>query len=288
MYKHILVVVDGSVPSEQSLTKATQLAKHDGASLLIAHVLDNRSAPVTSFYNTTLHAELKKDAEELLENCREKAELQGIEDVQTVLRSGNPRSDIPKALASEFGVDLLIAGGSGLNSVERMIIGSVTEASMRRAPCDVLTVKTQNNEYQNILVAVDGSTQSEQALAKAIQIANNNSATLTIAHVIERGNFTTDMAFYPQNYEATAQKNAEQMLQTYKEEAEEHGVENVQIVTRLGNPRVDIPRVLTAKHGIDLLVTAATGRNAVERIFTGSVAEASLHRAPCDVMTVKK
>ncbi|QQK80580.1 universal stress protein [Salicibibacter cibi] len=290
MYKQMLVVVDGSIPSDYALTKAIYLANRYDAALLIGHVVDTRGLPGTSgFYYQTLKDEIQTEAEELLETSRKKAESLGLNDVQTVIRSGNPRAKIPKALVSDYDVDLLIVGGSGKNGGERMLIGSVAEASMRRAPCDVLTVKTETdaNLYQNILLAVDGSAQAEHALTKAIQFANSNASTLTNAHVIEEGNLMTDMAFHPQNYETEAQKNAEQMLQNYKQQAEEKGIKNVQNVTRIGNPRVDVPQALTVKHEIDLLITAATGRNAVEKIFTGSVAEASVHRAPCDVLTVK-
>ena len=50
---------------------------------------------------------------------------------------------IPKILANELGVDLILWGTSGLNAVERFIVGSVSEAIVRHAPCDVLVVSTE-------------------------------------------------------------------------------------------------------------------------------------------------
>ena len=55
---------------------------------------------------------------------------------------------IPKKLANELGVDLIMCGTSGLNAVERFIVGSVSEAIVRHAPCDVLVVRTE--EIQKI------------------------------------------------------------------------------------------------------------------------------------------
>ena len=42
-----------------------------------------------------------------------------------------------------MGADLIMSGTSGLNAVERFIVGSVSEAIVRHAPCDVLVVRTE-------------------------------------------------------------------------------------------------------------------------------------------------
>lgn len=291
MYKNILVAVDGSEPSDQALTKAIDLANHHNAALVINHVIDARSFPVMAgSHQQELWNQYNKTAEDLLEKSKRKAEASGLEQVQTVLRNGNPRFEIPEKITEEYNIDLLIVGESGRNAAERMIIGSITEACMRRSPCDVLTVKNETSAtlYRNILVAVDGSEQSEQALAKAIKLAEVHEATLTIAHVSEWGTFAKDIAFYQQSYAAEVQKDAENMLKNYKEQAEAQGFKDVQTILRAGNPRLEIPRVLTVENNIDLLITAETGQHAVSRFFTGSVAESSVRRSPCDVITMKK
>ena len=67
----------------------------------------------------------------------------GVTNVETRLEFGSPKAIIPKRLASELGVDLIMCGTSGLNAVERFIVGSVSEAIVRHAPCDVLVVRTE-------------------------------------------------------------------------------------------------------------------------------------------------
>ncbi len=54
-----------------------------------------------------------------------------------------PKSIIPKKLAHEINADLIMSGTSGLNAVERFIVGSVSESIVRHAPCDVLVVRTE-------------------------------------------------------------------------------------------------------------------------------------------------
>lgn len=65
--------------------------------------------------------------------------------------------------------------------------------------------------YQSILVAVDGSTNAEVALQKAIQVAKRNQAKLTIAHVIDTRALHNVVAFDASIYESL-EKEAETLL----------------------------------------------------------------------------
>ncbi|RKJ47427.1 universal stress protein, partial [Butyricicoccus sp. 1XD8-22] len=47
-----------------------------------------------------------------------------------------------KELSNVVEADLIVCGATGLNAVERFLIGSVSEAIVRSAKCDVLVVRT--------------------------------------------------------------------------------------------------------------------------------------------------
>lgn len=49
---------------------------------------------------------------------------------------------IAKQLPQDHEVDLIMLGATGLNAVERLFIGSVSEYVIRNASCDVLVVRT--------------------------------------------------------------------------------------------------------------------------------------------------
>jgi nucleotide-binding universal stress UspA family protein len=53
---------------------------------------------------------------------------------------GYPADEIIKA-AKDEGVDLIVVGNLGRTGIERMLIGSVSEAVVRHAPCPVLVVR---------------------------------------------------------------------------------------------------------------------------------------------------
>jgi nucleotide-binding universal stress UspA family protein len=60
--------------------------------------------------------------------------------VDRVFKEGDPVTDI-LATARETGCDLIVMGTHGRTGVGRLLMGSVAEAVLRRAPCPVLTLK---------------------------------------------------------------------------------------------------------------------------------------------------
>lgn len=77
-------------------------------------------------YNFT---EEKKRAEEFAINLLESyknAEAEGLENINLVVEYGSPKSVITKDIAQQVEADLIIWGATGLNTVERFLVGSVT------------------------------------------------------------------------------------------------------------------------------------------------------------------
>ncbi len=58
---------------------------------------------------------------------------------------GAPKTIIARDMPKQHQIDLIMIGATGLNGVERLLIGSVTEYVTRNAPCDVLVVRTDLN-----------------------------------------------------------------------------------------------------------------------------------------------
>jgi nucleotide-binding universal stress UspA family protein len=59
---------------------------------------------------------------------------------------GDPAEEIVR-YAHEHEVDLIVMGTHGREGVMRMVIGSVAETVVRRAPCPVLTVHPPEREF---------------------------------------------------------------------------------------------------------------------------------------------
>jgi nucleotide-binding universal stress UspA family protein len=141
-------------------------------------------------------------------------------------------------------------------------------------------------KYKHILVAVDGSQEAEWAFKKAVEIAKRNNATLILAHVIDTRTFAL-VEGYDTAIGYRAEKQAQDMLENYVNQAKEAGLSDVQYEIDFGSPKIRIPRELAKKHKVDLIMCGATGLNAVERFFIGSVSEHIVRHAPCDVLVVR-
>lgn len=140
-YQNILVAVDGSEEAKRALIKAADMAAENNAHLIIVHVTDLRYLTRLELYEKSIMAQAEKHGQELLDGYKKEAKRFGVENVNTVLEYGSPRTEIPKTIAAKYEADLIVVGATGLNAVERLLIGSVSEAIIRHAACDVLVVR---------------------------------------------------------------------------------------------------------------------------------------------------
>lgn len=145
MYKNVLIGLDGSDEASAAFERAVKVAKAEGATLHIAHVVDTQSLTTIDQYapyNVSI-TDAQNYGEKLVDEYIEKAKAAGLENVKKVLESGSPKRDIPGKIAEDHNIDLIVVGATGLNAIERFLIGSVSENIVRRASCDVLIVREQ-------------------------------------------------------------------------------------------------------------------------------------------------
>ncbi|WP_419955964.1 universal stress protein [Neobacillus niacini] len=141
-YGHILVAMDGSKESEWALEKSIEIAKRNNSKLLLAHVIDTRSFLLIDSYDPDIAERANKLAIDMLEKYQNQAIHEGVIQVHYEIEYGSPKVKIPKEIAKKHDIDLIICGATGMNAVERFLIGSVSEHITRYAPCDVLIVRT--------------------------------------------------------------------------------------------------------------------------------------------------
>ncbi|MFJ5758308.1 universal stress protein [Neobacillus sp. NPDC093182] len=142
-YDHILVAIDGSKESEWALEKSIEIAKRNEAKLLLAHVIDTRSFLLIDSYDPDIAERANKLAIDMLEKYQTQAIDAGVTHVHHEIEYGSPKVKIPKEIAKKHDIDLIVCGATGMNAVERFLIGSVSEHITRYSPCDVLIVRTQ-------------------------------------------------------------------------------------------------------------------------------------------------
>jgi nucleotide-binding universal stress UspA family protein len=142
--RHILVPTDFSDGSRRALETALDLAHDTGARVTLLHV---HHVPASVFPDVILPMtpELMRDVERsvdhVLEHLVEEARQHGVEaDFHTVF--GTTHLEICKS-AEDVGADLIVIGTHGRSGLSHVLLGSVAEKVVRKAPCPVLTVRPQ-------------------------------------------------------------------------------------------------------------------------------------------------
>lgn len=135
--KTILHATDFSPCSKVAFDMACALARDYGARLVVLHVHHPEIVMGEFYYVPPDPAEGKAVVtEELLRLQPTTTDVM----VEHVMREGDPVDEV-LAEAKSRAVDLIIMGTRGRRGVGRLVMGSVAEAVLRRAPCPVLVVK---------------------------------------------------------------------------------------------------------------------------------------------------
>ncbi|BDR60375.1 universal stress protein [Lactobacillus xylocopicola] len=141
-YHHIQVAVDGSKEADLAFKKAVAAAKRNDATLEILHVIDTRSFQNVSSFDSQMVEQVSADAKKKLQDYYDTAESAGVKDSHYAIEFGAPKEIIAHQFPQKHDVDLIVIGATGLNAVERILIGSVTEYVTRTADCDVLVCRS--------------------------------------------------------------------------------------------------------------------------------------------------
>jgi nucleotide-binding universal stress UspA family protein len=140
--------------------------------------------------------------------------------------------------------------------------------------------------YQHILVALDGSDQSEKAFHEAVRIAKEEQATLYLATIINDAEFTTSPFSFEELYDLEKHKSEEVLTEKAKQ-ASEIGVKTVKKIVELGSPKRYLANTISENYAIDLIVLGATGRGAIQRTLIGSTTDYVVNHALCNVLVVR-
>lgn len=142
-YQHIQVSVDGSKEADLAFSKAVAITKRNHATLEILHVIDTRSFQNVSSFDSAMVEQVSNDAKKKMEDYYNRAKKAGVKEVHYSIEFGSPKTIIAHDFPKKHHIDLIIVGATGLNAVERLLIGSVTEYVTRTANCDILVCRSK-------------------------------------------------------------------------------------------------------------------------------------------------
>lgn len=287
----VLLGTDGSQEAQMAAKAAVGLAQQTGSELHVIHVL---ALPLDthdpSSFEPEWRRQLETRARSELKDEVDTIEASGGVVADTHLGVGSPDAEIV-ALAEEIGAGLIVMGSRGLGGIRRALMGSVSSAVVRHAHCPVIVVRGEAVVLPTkILLATDGSEDSELAARAAADLAKSSGSELHVVYVQpmpERHSrpmrFAADL---PPKVVESVEEEARTKLEKLVQKMREESSEVTQAHAREGLPAAEIV-TLAEEVGAGLIVMGARGVGGIRRALTGSVSDSVVRHAHCPVLVVR-
>ncbi|WP_431955833.1 universal stress protein [Nocardia lijiangensis] len=277
----VVVGVDGSAQSLTAVRWAAEYAAHHRSPLQLIHALGvptdfgpGMAGPIFDIESW------RRAGHNLLATATDTARTAAVPiatiEIFPVLADAAP---VPVLRDRAADARLLVVGTHGHGAFGRILLGSVSTALARHANGPVAVIpETERDIWQGpVVVGVDGSPCSAQAVAMAFEEAGQRGTELIAVH--------TWSEFYRYESRAEMQTEAEALLAEslagYVEKYPDVPV------TRLVTEDRPARRLLQAATSAQLIVLGSHGRGGFPGMTLGSVPNAVLHRAGCPVIVVR-
>jgi nucleotide-binding universal stress UspA family protein len=289
---HVLCPVDFSEISQHALDHAAAIARWYEARLTLLYVFAN--LPTMDLPPLVLQ---DADRERLLSDLRRMAAAVP-RDVPVEFRiqeAGYVHEEVLAQLGATH-ADLLVLGTHGRSGFQRLFLGSVTEKVIRKTTCPTLVVPPRAPDvpagspiqFRRILCAVDFSASSLDALAYAINVAEESDAQLTVLHVVDFPPMLTeeptmaavDLSRLRQAAASDAQRKLQELI---PEEARTYCTVDTAVVE--GRAYREILQQATERQS-NLIVMGVHGRGALDLLVFGSTTHHVIRASTCPVLIV--
>ncbi|AEG91708.1 universal stress protein [Ramlibacter tataouinensis] len=282
----VLAATDFSLGARWATSRAAQLAAAHQAALNLVHVVEpDGFLAVRDFVaGSDLQARVEEQGRMELAALAETVTRHHSLPVHTLLRTGRPLEELSAAASS---ADVVVLGAQGSHPVRQFALGSTADRLSRLTHRPLLVVRSEpDGGYCRVLVAVDFSEASRQALQAALRLAPD--ATLHLVHCFDvpfegwlRMAGTAD-----QQIEACrARSRARAMEQCQALLAQLGGGTRASASVRQGDARLELLAAADEEKA-DLIAVGKQGQALVADTLLGSVTSWVLREASCDVLMV--
>jgi nucleotide-binding universal stress UspA family protein len=295
-FKHIICPVDFSESSIAAFAHAVAIARWYDAQVTVLHVVPTfEPIQVRGDLGDPVRVITPMPREQVLEEMSRALNLAAVAPrITPVAEAGDPQTTIiDQAISTK--ADLIVMGTHGRRGFKRLLLGSVTEAVLREAPCPVLTVPPQAPAsvseavtFKRILCPVDVSPSALQALGFALDLARQADGRVTLLHVVEwlaEEEPRSSTHFSVPEYRRYLAEDARERLRNLVAAESRTWVEIDDAVV-FGRAHREILRAAETTPA-DLIVMGAQGRGGIGLALFGSTTQQVVRGATCPVLTVR-
>jgi nucleotide-binding universal stress UspA family protein len=262
-FDRLLVTSDGSTESEHAFAAMMPVVRSDDPEVTVLYVVehpeDADQAP----------ARIVKACDALCGN--------GV-NARIKIRTGKPADEIVK-LGNR--TDLVVMATHGRGGLKRVLMGSVTEAVVRRLDVPILVTRpgTPIHRWNRLVVALDGSPRGEQILQDVVPLARRLRASVDLVQSVLPPIMMSGLGDTPGVQIA---ENPRPYLEGVKSRLSSEGVAAAVVVLE-GRAGAELLRYLQ-EQGASLLCMTTHGRTGLARALLGSIADEVIRHAPCPVL----
>ena len=264
----VLLATDGSECAALAMRAALDLASNGGSELHVVHVWHDIH---TSHFHAFVKRELHREGQEILDGQVAEIEASGGAVAGAHLKMGHPVEEI-LALAAELDAGLIVVGSRGIGTVQRLLLGSVSEGLAHRATRPLLVVRGSWPPVR-VVIGDDSSEGAREAGDLAARVGGLLGVQVALARVYQQP---------PPG--GTAFEEADASL-------DERGAELRRLLGRelpveklAGDPAVSILEMAEKLGGTALISVGSRGNGALDRPRLGSVSTRILRAAKGPVL----
>ncbi|NIH83829.1 universal stress protein [Amycolatopsis granulosa] len=283
--RSVVVGTDGSAGAGEAVRWAARMASHRNLDLLIAHAME----ATARFYGAGVAV-----MDELFDLAQSAAE-RIVTDARRVALSVDGTLPVATEAVSESAAALLVdlsrtarmvvLGNSGLSAAGGMLLGSAVATVVSQAHCPVAVVRDRDGTVPTggpVVVGVDGSPTSEQAVGVAFEEASYREVPLVAVHAWS--DITSGVDRYLRYWEFMEPDARRLLAQRLAGRQEEHPDVEVHRHLVPADPRTAL---LAESGGAQLVVVGSRGRGGFKGLLLGSTSQALVRRARCPVLVVR-
>lgn len=286
----VLVPTDGSEGARIGARRGIDLAATAGADLHVVSVVDTHEieSGEASGDQTEQERLLETEAQQAIDSISGLARTHLSGRVTTAIERGTPFRTINEYVDTHD-IDLIVMGTHGRTGLERAILGSVAEKTLRTAAVPIVTVTPNadlgeigDGRYEDILLPTDGSEGAELAIEWGTTLAQVYDATVHTVYSVDTSRFggAEEIGAI---YDALEQTGRD-ALETVRKRAR---AADISVTGNIANgPAARTILSHAEEDDVDLIVMGTHGRSGVRRYLIGSVTETVVRHADVPVCCV--